>query len=126
MHNLSIIKEDVMVKTVSLKKNHEFTKAYKKGKFYVGKYLILYVINNNTNFNRLGITVSKKIGKSTIRNRTKRLVKESYRAYEKSITDGYDLVFVARAFEIVPPSFAEIKKEMKFLLKKLNVLNSEN
>jgi len=114
-----------MVKTVSLKKNHEFAKAYKKGKFYVGKHLILYVVKNNIPVNRLGITVSKKIGKSTVRNRMKRLIKESYRFYEGYTIDGYDFVFVARSYETAQPTFIDIKKEMKFLLKKLEVFDLE-
>jgi ribonuclease P protein component len=109
-----------MKKTVPLNKNYEFMRAYKKGKFYVGKYIILYAIKNNCKLNRLGITVNKKIGKSVKRNRVKRLIKESYRFYENFIKNDFDLVFVARNQEVIP-RYLDIIREMKFLLKKLDV-----
>lgn len=113
-----------MKKTVPLKKNYEFMRLYKKGRFYVGKYIILYVLKNSYSINRLGITVNKKVGKSVKRNRFKRLIKESYRKYEDFVKNDFDLVFVARSYEIMP-GFIDISKEMKFLLKKLDVFDRE-
>jgi ribonuclease P protein component len=113
-----------MDKTVPICKNFEFLRIYKKGQFFVGKFIILYVLKNNRHCIRLGITVSKKIGKSVKRNRIRRLLKENYRHYEDFVKDGHDLVFVARSYE-VPPGFNEIRKEMKFLFRKLNVFNQE-
>ena len=101
-----------------------FLELYKKGKFYVGKFIILYVLINNLDINRLGITASKKIGKSVTRNRYRRLIRENYRLYENFVKSGNDFVFVARNSEILP-EFLEIKKEMKFLLRKLNVFDQE-
>jgi ribonuclease P protein component len=112
-----------MTKIVSIKKNNEFFRIYKKGRFYVGKFIILYCLANNSNINRMGITASKKVGKSVKRNRIRRLIKENFRLYEESIKEGYDCVFVARNNDILP-SFVVIKKEMKFLLKKLNILKN--
>jgi len=109
-----------MRNTVPIKKNFEFLRIYKKGKFFVGKYLVLYVLKNNSDINRLGVTVSRKFGKSVRRNRIKRLIKENYRLFEDVIKKGYDLVFVARNQKEMP-DFQEIKKEMKYLLKKLNM-----
>lgn len=109
-----------MDKTVPLKKNYEFMRLYKKGRFFAGKYIVLYVLRNYTINNRLGITVNKKVGKSVKRNRLKRLIKECYRHYEDSVKNGCDLVFVARNSEIMP-GYTEINKEMRFLLKKLDV-----
>jgi len=113
-----------MIKTVPLNKNYEFLRLYKKGKFYVGKFIILYVLINKSDINRLGITASKKIGKSVTRNRYRRLIRENYRLYENFVKSGNDLVFVARSSERLP-EFLEIKKEMKFLLRKLNVFDQE-
>lgn len=113
-----------MNKTVPLKKNYEFLRAYKKGKFFVGKYITMYAIPNRSSSNRLGITVSKKFGNSVRRNRLRRLIKENYRLFEDFIKCGYDIVFVSRNTEEMP-DFVSVKKEMKFLLKKLNVFDQE-
>jgi ribonuclease P protein component len=113
-----------MIKTDSLKKNYEFMRAYKKGKFHAGRFIILYALANKSGRNRIGITSGKKVGGSVQRNRVKRLIRENYRFYETFVKDGFDLVFVARGSERLP-EFMEIKKEMKFLLKKLNVFDRE-
>lgn len=114
-----------MKKTVPLKKNYEFLRVYKKGKFYAGKYLVLYVLNNRSQMNRLGISVSRKVKKSVRRNRIKRLARESYRRYEDKLRTGYDLVISARHTEELP-RFSDIVSEMKFLLKKMDVFEKEN
>ena len=113
-----------MKKTTSLKKNYEFVRIYKKGKFFVGKYIVIYVIKNRFGNNRLGITVNKKVGKSVKRNKTKRLIRESYRLFEEVIPPGLDIVFVARSVE-TEYGFAEIHKEMKFLLKKMKAFDQQ-
>jgi ribonuclease P protein component len=109
-----------MKRTVPLKKNFEFMRAYKKGRFFVGKYLILYLVPNRKGNSRLGIAASKKIGKSVRRNRYRRLIKENYRLIEDRVKPGFDMVFVARSQDILP-KFNDVKKEMKFLLKRLDV-----
>ena len=113
-----------MKKTVPLKKNYEFMRVYKKGRFYVGRLLILYVLPSRFNGLRLGITASKKVGKSVCRNRLKRLIRESYRFYEDFVNDGFDLVFVARNTDKLP-DYHDVCREMKFLLKKMEVFDKE-
>ena len=46
--------------SASLKKNKDFQTVYKKGRSYANKYLVMYVLENQTDQNRLGISVSKK------------------------------------------------------------------
>ncbi|MDF1617414.1 ribonuclease P protein component [Petrocella sp. FN5] len=77
-------------------KNNEFVKVYQTGKSKANKLLIMYVIKNNGNINRLGISVSKKVGNSVIRHRVKRLIKEAYRLNAKSYSIGFDIVVIAR------------------------------
>lgn len=113
-----------MKKTAPIKKNYEFVRIYKKGRFYAGRYIVIYILKNNFGKNRLGITVNKKVGKSVRRNRMKRLIRESYRFYEDFIPAGLDIVFVARSVES-EYGFAEIRKEMKFLLKKMQAFDQE-
>ncbi len=79
-----------------IKKNREFRKVYKKGKKYISSYTVLYVMPNEKDETRIGITVSKKIGNSVTRNRVKRIYREVCRLKEKEMKKGYDLVIVAR------------------------------
>lgn len=108
--------------TISLKKNYQFLKVYKRGISYAGKYLVVYCLKNNCDNIRLGITTSKKVGNSVVRNRIRRLLKENYRHIEEKILVGYDIVFVVRANDNVP-SYYEVKREMKYLLRKLRLMN---
>ena len=80
----------------SLKKNHQFQFVYKYGKSYANKYLVMYIKENGTESNRIGISVSKKVGNSIVRHRVTRLVRESYRLQEKVFNSGLDIVIVAR------------------------------
>lgn len=113
-----------MERIIKIKKNYEFTRLYKKGKFFIGKHMILYVLSNGLGNNRVGITTSKKIGNSVVRNRSRRLIMESYRLCEHPLKTGYDLVFVARKTS-GDISFLDIKREMFFLYKKLNLVEQE-
>jgi ribonuclease P protein component len=110
-----------MNKTISLNKNRDFLNVYKNGRFYCAKYLVIYVLKNDLQEQRLGITVSKKVGNSVKRNRLKRLVKENYRHFENLLKVSNDIVFVVRKSEFLP-SFFDLKKEMKYLFKKLDLL----
>ena len=81
----------------SIKKSDEFKTVYECGKSYANKYLVMYVLENNLNKNRLGISVSKKVGNSVIRHRITRLIRESYRLHEDMFNSGLDIVVIARA-----------------------------
>ena len=80
----------------SLKKNYEFQNVYKNGKSYANKYLVMYIVENNTDRNRIGISVSKKVGNSVVRHRITRLIRESYRLHENIFNSGLDIVVLAR------------------------------
>ena len=80
----------------SLKKNRDFQLVYKKGTSYANKYLVMYVRENQLEKNRIGISVSKKVGNSVVRHRLCRLVRESYRLHENLFRRGLDIVVVAR------------------------------
>ena len=79
-----------------LQKNENFQSVYRSGKSYANKYFIIYVSNNRLNTNRLGVSVSKKVGNSVIRHRMKRLVKESFRLQKDMFNSGLDIVVIAR------------------------------
>ena len=67
----------------SLKKNIDFRTVYRHGLSYVDRYLVMYIMDNKTEKNRLGISVSKKVGNSVVRHRLTRLIRESYRLNEE-------------------------------------------
>ena len=80
----------------SLKKNEQFRFVYKNGRSYANKYFIMYVKENGLDKNRIGISVSKKVGNSVVRHRITRLVRESYRLHESVFNSGLDMVIIAR------------------------------
>ena len=79
-----------------LKKNEDFKKVYSEGKSASNRYYVMYVSENGTGRNRLGISVSKKTGNSVVRHRMKRLIKESYRRNEAVFNSGLDIVVIVK------------------------------
>ena len=80
----------------SLKKNKDFQNVYNNGVSFANRYLVMYVLKNNTENNRIGISVSKKVGNSVIRHHLTRLIRESYRLHEDVFNSGLDIVVIAR------------------------------
>jgi len=80
----------------SLKKNKDFQNVYKNGISFANRYLVMYVLKNGTEHNRLGISVSKKVGNSVVRHRITRLIREVYRLREDTFNSGLDVVVIAR------------------------------
>ena len=80
----------------ALKKNKDFQIVYRKGNSNANKYLVMYLLENNLNKNRLGISVSKKVGNSVVRHRITRLIRESFRLNENMFNNGLDIVVIAR------------------------------
>ena len=80
----------------SLKKNRDFQLVYRNGTSFANRYLVMYVRKNQLNINRIGISVSKKVGNSVVRHHLTRLIRESYRLNEEKFSCGYDLVVIVR------------------------------
>lgn len=110
-----------MKKTESLKQNKQFKRVYNRGKSIINNTLVLYLIKNSENYNRLGIVVNKKVGKAVIRNRVRRLIKENYRQKEATIKTGFDIIFVARV-RANNCSFNQIEWAMRQLLNRADML----
>ena len=106
----------IMQFSESLKRNCDFQNVYRNGKSYANKYLVMYVMENNSERNRLGISVSKKVGNSIIRHRITRLIRESYRLQENIFNSGLDIVVVARK-SAASASYAEIESALLHLSK---------
>lgn len=114
-----------------LKKNKEFKIVYKRGKSIANNLLVLYILKNKRNrlssqdiYNKVGISVSKKVGNSVVRSRVKRLIFENYRLKENLITKGYDFIFVART-NVKDKDYHDIEKSMDNLFKKAGLYNDK-
>ena len=94
----------------SLKLNHLFRKLYRKGKSAAGKYLVLYCRQNGSRENRIGLTVSAKLGHAVVRNKVRRRLREIYRLNEDRFPAGWDIVAVARTRAKEAP-YAELEKQ---------------
>lgn len=105
----------------SLKKNSDFQKVYRNGRSYANKYLVMYVLENNSDKNRLGISVSKKVGNSVVRHRITRLIRESYRLHENIFNSGLDIVVIARNSASIT-GYAEIESALLHLGKLHKIL----
>lgn len=113
-----------MRKIDTLKKNYEFKYVLNKGKFIKGKYLTIYLKENNKQKNVIGIAVNTKIGKAVYRNSAKRLIRENYRLIKDELIQGYNIVFLLnKNVDINEINFFKIKDDMNFLFKKANIFN---
>ena len=109
--------------TESLKKHQDFSRVYKKGNSRANKYLVLLVLKNGLDKNRLGISVSKKVGNSVVRHRITRLVREAYRLAENAYLPGYDLVVIARE-KAKGTTYDEISSALYYLSKAAGVFDN--
>ena len=105
----------------SLKSNSDFRCVYKNGKSYANKYLVMYVLENDNRKNRIGISVSKKVGNSVVRHRITRLIRESYRLHENIFNSGLDIVVIARN-SASSVSYNEIESALLHLAKLHQIL----
>lgn len=105
-----------MKRSETLKRNEDFKEIYSTGKSYANKYLIMYVKKNNMDINRIGISVSKKVGNSVVRHRITRLIRESYRLSEDNFASGLDIIVVARA-GAKGKKYSEIESALLHLMK---------
>lgn len=101
----------------SLKKNSDFQQVYRHGTSYANRYLVMYVLENQYMKNRLGISVSKKVGNSVVRHRVTRLIRESYRLNELLFKNSLDIVVIARP-SAKEKSYQEIESALLHLAKK--------
>lgn len=108
----------------SLKKTKDFQNVYRRGKSYANRYLVMYVLSNQTEGNRLGISVSKKVGNSVIRHHLTRLIRESYRLHEDMFNSGLDMVVIARV-SAKDRGMREIESALLHLGKLQGVLKEE-
>lgn len=114
-----------------LRKNFEFKIVYRRGKSVANELLVMYILKNKRNkdkemnsYNRLGVSISKKVGNSVVRSRSKRLISESFRLNYDYILKGYDFIFIARN-PIVDKNYFDVEKAMINLIKKAGLYINE-
>ena len=107
----------------ALKLNHIFRRLYHTGAV-ANSHLVLYARPNRTGMNRVGITVSKKLGHAVVRNRVRRRLREIYRLNEEQFSPGWDIVVVARS-RCVDASFQSITKAYLDLANKAGILKDD-
>ena len=105
----------------SLKKNRDFRTVYREGRSYANRLLVMYTLKNDSDRNRLGISVSKKVGNSVVRHHITRLVRESYRLHEEMFESGLDIVVICRV-NAKNASYHEIEHALLGLAKKHGIV----
>ena len=110
--------------STSLKRNHIFRRLYHTGG-YADPYMVLYARRNRTECNRVGITVSKKLGHAVVRNRIRRRLREVYRLNELRFQPGRDIVVVARTRSLKAP-FDKLTGSFLSLADKAGILHKGN
>lgn len=125
------------MKNIAIKENHLYTKAYRNGKKFVGRYVVVYVLKDyaakrlqNENpqkerVNRLGLAVSKKIGGAVDRNRAKRIIRAAYDGVKSRLSKGNLIVISARE-AIDGRSSTDVLNELNTGFEKLGLLRSGN
>lgn len=112
-----------MKQAVTLKKNYEFRRLYQRGASAVGGGMVLYCRKNRMNHNRLGITVSVKLGNAVTRNRARRRLREVYRLNGDKLRKGWDIILVGRSRTVTAP-WKELNDTFLRLCKKLDLLEN--
>jgi ribonuclease P protein component len=127
------------MKFVAIREHHLYNKAYRQGTRFVGKYVAVYVLRDyaaarlakahplKTTVNRIGLSVTKKIGGACVRTRAKRILREGYRAVERegSLKTGYLVVLAARS-DIVGKKTQDVERELRRAFKHLNFYVGES
>ena len=110
--------------SVSLKNNYEVRRLYNQGQSAALPTLVVYVRKNKRPQNRVGYTVSVKLGHAVVRNRVRRRLREIYRLHEGELKSGYDVVVVARS-RAVEASYWQLEKDYLHCLRKLELIRTE-
>lgn len=111
-----------MLKKDILRKREDFNAIYNKGKSIPERYIVFFFKKNDLSYNRIAFLASKKVGNSVQRNRAKRLMKESYRLSCKGITEGYDMIFIARK-TINGKKFDDVDRSLKNAVKRAKLFS---
>ena len=113
-----------MKRAVTLKENYQFRRLYQKGASAVGGGMVLYCRKNNLGHNRLGVTVSVKLGHAVVRNRVRRRFRELYRLHKPEMQPGFDVILVARG-RAVRSTYQQLDETYLRLLRQAGLVPEE-
>ena len=109
-----------------LKKNYEFRYVLSKGKYYSGKNIEAFIIENNKNYNCLGLAISTKIAKAVKRNMIKRLLRENYKKQEPRLKKGISMVFLwKKKIDIRQANYKNIEEDMNNIFNNAKIYKKE-
>ena len=106
----------------ALKLNHIFRRLYATTG-HSNSFLVLYAKKNRLEANRVGVTVSKKLGGAVVRNRVRRRLREVYRCNEHRFAPGWDIVVVARS-RCITADFEKLTNAYLSLAEKAGILEA--
>ncbi|WP_461201464.1 ribonuclease P protein component [Anoxybacillus sp. TBDG-1] len=112
-----------MKKKYRIKKNDEFQEVFKRGTSVANRQFVLYVLDKpEQSYFRIGLSVSKKIGKAVVRNRVKRYIRQVFHKELGRIDAGKDYVIIARV-SVATMGYEEVKKSLLHVLRRANVFH---
>jgi len=109
-----------MLKKEVLRGEKNFSKLYKKGKSVGSRFVVVFYKKNSLEYNRIAFLASKKVGNAVVRNRARRLMKESVKALKPIKKEGYDIVFIARN-TINEQKCADVKKSIEAAIRRTDL-----
>ena len=121
------------MKNVAIRENHLYGKAYRKGKSYVGRLVAVYVLKDlaakklakanpeKKYINRVGLSVSKKLGGAVVRNRSKRIVRAAYDTLKADLKTGFLIVISVRTAATKKKS-TDVARELRSAFEALDML----
>lgn len=110
--------------TKTIKKNYEFRRLYAKGKSAVTPTLVIYTRRLKADGNRVGFTVTTRLGHAVTRNRVRRRLREIYRLHETELRRGAELVVVARS-RAVTAAYGDLERDFLRACRKLSLMPEE-
>jgi len=114
-----------MQRPFRLHRSSDIQRVRRTGKSYAHPLLVLVVARNETPAKRVAFSVGKRLGGAVQRNRAKRRLREAVRPLVASISEGWDLLVVARA-GAATADFADLTGAVRSLLQKAGVLAGDD